>query len=90
MATNRQPARVSKRPVKHLTGGLKIDTLRRGEDLTDEALGKLVSLPEKTIQRICSGRTCVSLPNFLRLMKALKVKNIAKVFDAEDFEQEGL
>lgn len=76
--------------MKHLIYGGKIDTLRRREDLTHEELAKDANIPVKTIERICSGRTGVTVPHFLRLMKALHVKNIAKVFDPEDFEREGL
>lgn len=72
--------------MKPLTGGGKIDTLRAAADLTEAGLGEEAGLSEKTVQRICSGRTSVTLPNFLRLMKVLRVKNITKVFKPEDFE----
>lgn len=72
--------------MKPLTGGGKIATLRDAADLTEGGLSEETGIPEKTIQRICSGKTSVTVPNFLRLMKALRVKNVTKVFKPEDFE----
>lgn len=70
--------------------GGTIDVLRRAAGLTHEDLALLSKTPEKTINRICQGRTSLSVPTFLRICKALKVKDPLKVFAPEDFERRGL
>lgn len=72
--------------MKPLTGGGKLDVLRRAADLTEGGLSEETEIPEKTIQRICAGKTSITLPNFLRLVKALRIKDVTKVFSPEDFE----
>ena len=92
MPESRQPSPVSccrRCAVIPLTCGGTIDVLRRAADLTHEDLAALTKIPEKTIQRICAGRTSLTVPTFLRICKALKVKNVLKVFAPEDFETRG-
>lgn len=72
--------------MKHLTGGVKLDTLRRAAGLTHEELAAESGVPYKTIQRACAGRAKLLLPHFLRVMRALRVRDVVKVFPPEDFE----
>jgi transcriptional regulator with XRE-family HTH domain len=72
--------------VKVLNGGRKIDFLREKEDLTYGELAAKSGVPEKTVERVCRGENAPGTGHFLRLLKALDVKNPLNIFSPGDFE----
>lgn len=59
--------------MKNLKFGEKLNFLRRAGGLTLSALSSKSGVPEKTVERICSGHNAPSAAHFVRLVKALDI-----------------
>lgn len=59
--------------MKTLRFGGKLDLLRRAQGLTLGELSDKSGVPEKTMERICSGANAPSAAHFVRIVKALRI-----------------
>ncbi len=72
--------------MKNLKFGEKANFIRRAQGLTLSKLSSLAGVPEKTIERICSGHNAPSAAHFVRIIKALEID--IDVIDPSDLERE--
>lgn len=72
--------------MKNLKFGEKANFIRRAQGLTLSKLSSLSGVPEKTVERICSGHNAPSAAHFVRLVKALSID--LDVIEPSDLERE--
>ncbi len=72
--------------MKNLKFGEKANFIRRAKGLTLSRLSSISGVPEKTVERICSGHNAPSAAHFVRIVKALDID--MDVIDACDLERQ--
>lgn len=72
--------------MKNLKFGEKLNFLRMAAGLTLSALSSKSGVPEKTVERICSGHNAPSAGHFVRLIKCLDID--MDVIEPADLERE--
>lgn len=70
--------------MKNLKFGEKVNFIRRAQGLTLSSLSSKSGVPEKTVERICSGHNAPSAAHFVRLVKCLEID--MDVIDPSDLE----
>lgn len=74
--------------MRTLKFGAKADLIRRAHGVTLAALSRMSGVPERTVERICSGHSAPCAAHFVRIVKALNISLDA--IEPEDLEEEGV